>query len=396
MLISEDSEYDLTENNSFGMKDVAKADSEFVPRIYSKVTSKHEGNLIMSALSIECVLAVASLGSKGNTEKEIKKTFSLPSNPKSLSHGFSEVMKVLNTDQKESVTTEVSNHVYIRKGAKLLDDFEKNTNKIQKGIIKHVDFSNAAKTTQQINDQVKKDTKGKITNLFSEDSIDASTQLVFVNALYFKGKWKSEFNKRMTAEGEFYVSADKNVQADLMRTQGQYSVVDIKNVDARALQLPYKGDRFSMVVILPNDRDGFKKLEQDLSKIDFSKDIQFDKPSKTYQVTLPKFKIETSMGLVSALKELGIKDLFDAAKADLSGFTGSKGMFASALVQKAFIEVNEEGTEAAAATGMVVSSRSLSMPPSFICDHPFIFFIKDSKTGLILFTGRVMDPKSQE
>ena len=139
----------------------------------------------------------------------------------------------------------------------------------------------------------------------------------------------------------------------------------------------------------------WKKLEKDLPQIDFSKDNQFDKPRKTYQVTLPKFRIETSMELVTTLKELGIKDLFDPAKADLSGFTGSKGMFASALVQKAFIEVNEEGTEAAAATGMVVSSRSLSMPPSFICDHPFVFFIKDAETGLILFTGRVTDPKNQ-
>ena len=384
----------LAEKRSTGLKEIAASDNKFVPKIYSKVTSKLEGNVIMSALSVECLLAIACLGSKGNTEKKIKKALSLPSNHDSLSVGFSEAMKVLNTDEKESVTTKVSNHVYIPNDAKLLDDFEYNANKIQKGIIQNVDFSNAAKTTKQINDQVKKDTQGKIKNLFSEDSIDAKTQLVLVNALYFKGKWKTEFKKRMTEKGDFHVSASKKVRVDLMQTQGKYSTVEIKNADATALQLPYEDERFSMVVILPNQRYGIKKLEQDLTKIDFSKDIQFDKPTTTYQVALPKFKIETTMNLVQDLKDLGINDLFEAGKADLSGITGSKGMFASSLVQKAFIEVNEEGTEAAAATGIIMTSRMLSIPPSFICDHPFIFFIKDSKTGLILFNGRVMDPKN--
>jgi len=387
---------DLSEKKSFSLQHIAKAGSKLAPKLYSKVIAEKEGsNIIMSALSVECVLAVASLGAKGNTAKEIKKSFSLPSNDKLLSNGFREVMEVLNADQKESVSVEVSNHVYVSKHARLLDDFEQNANTIQKGIAENVDFSNAAKATKHINDQVKKDTKGKISKLFSEDSIDADTKLVLVNALYFKGKWKAEFNKKMTETNDFYVSSSKKVKTDLMRTQGQFSVVDIPNANARALQLPYKGNRFSMVIILPNERDGIKKLEQDISKMDFSKDIPFEKPHQTFHITLPKFKIETSMVLISALKELGVKDIFDRDRADLSGFTGRKGLYASMLLQKAFIEVNEEGTEAAAATVMVVSSRSLSVPPSFICDHPFVFFIKDFKTGLISFTGRVMDPSNK-
>jgi serpin B len=146
-----------------------------------------------------------------------------------------------------------------------------------------------------------------------------------------------------------------------------------------------------MVVILPNEKNGLGKLEKDLSKIQFSKAFKFDEPT-TYRVELPKFKIEAKFDLIEKLEKLGIKDLFNGKKADLSGFTGSKGLYASAMIQKAFIEVNEEGSEAAAATGMIVSSRSLSEPASFICDHPFLFFIRDSKTGLVLFMGRVLDP----
>ena len=384
----------MSERTSYGMKNIANANGKFTPKLYSEVTSKLEGkNLIMSSLSIECLLAVTMLGAKGNTAKEISKTFSFPSNNKLLTHGFRDVMKILDIDQKGSITTEVSNHIYVRKHLKLRNDFEKNVNNIQNGVIEKVDFSDSARAAKAINDQVKKDTKGKITKLFSKDAIEGNTELVLVNALYFKGKWKSEFNKDSTKEDDFYISKSNKVKADFMHARSQYSIVDIKNAKARALQLPYKGDRFSMVVILPNDRDGIEKLEQDITRINLSEDIQFEKPRKTYQITIPKFKIKSSMELIKTLKRLGVKDLFDPRSADLSGFSGSKSLYASTLLQKAFIEVNEEGTEAAAATGMVVSSRSMQpKPPTFVCDHPFIFYIKDSKTGLILFTGRIVNP----
>ena len=379
---------DLSENGGNEIQAIAKSDSVFAPKLYEEVITKTDGNVILSALSVESVLAIAFLGAKGNTEKEIKKTMSLPSN-KDLIKGFNKVSKSLKAD--DSVTTQIANHVYVKKGAKLLDSFKKDSEAIHKGIIQDIDFSNSAKATKSINKQVEKDTKGKIKDLFSSDSFDANTQLVLVNALYFKGKWNTQFDKKATEKGDFYVSSSKTVKADMMRQKARYSVLKLKGTKATALKLPYKGDRFHMVVILPDEKDGLDQLQKDLSKVKFSEDFKFEKPS-TYRVGLPKFKIETKIELIEKLRKLGIKDLFDIKKADLSGFTGSKGLYASALIQKAFIEVNEEGSEAAAATGMVVSSRSLNQPPSFVCDHPFIFFIKDSKTGIILFTGRVVNP----
>jgi len=391
---NEGGDSDLSERESFGMKNIANANGKFTPKLYSEVISKLEGkNVIMSSLSIECLLAVTMLGAKGNTAKEISKTFSFPPDHKLLTHGFRDVMKILDIDEKGSITTEVSNHIYVRKHLKLRNDFEKNVNHIQNGVIEKVDFSDSARAAKAINDQVKKDTKGKITELFSKDAITPNTELILVNALYFKGKWKSEFNKDSTKELDFHISKSKKVKADFMNAKSQYSIVNIKNAKAKALKLPYKGDRFSMVVILPDDKDGIKKLEHDITKINLSEDIQFEKPKKTYHISIPKFKIETSMKLVSTLNRLGVNDLFNSGSADLSGFSGSKGLYASNLVQKAFIEVNEEGTEAAAATGMIVTSRSMQpQPPAFVCDHPFIFYIKDFKTGLILFTGRIMNP----
>ena len=379
---------DLSENGVDEIKAIAKSDSVFAPKLYEGVITKTEGNVILSALSVESVLAIVFLGAKGNTAIEIKKTLSLPSN-ENLIQGFKKVSESLKSD--DSVTTQIANHVYVKKGSKLLDSFKKDSEGIEKGIIQDIDFSNAAEASKTINGQVEKDTRGKIKDLFSSDSFDSNTKLVLVNALYFKGKWNTEFDTKATEKGDFYVSSSKTVKADMMRQKAKYSVLRLKGTKAKALKLPYKGDRFHMVVILPDEKDGLDQLEKDLSKVKFSEDFKFEEPS-TYRIGLPKFKIEARFELVERLRKLGIKDLFDIKKADLSGFTGSKSLYASALIQKAFIEVNEEGSEAAAATGMVVSSRSLSQPASFDCDHPFIFFVKDSKNGIILFTGRVVDP----
>lgn len=388
---SEETPQKKTGKGTKGIQDIAKSNDILVPQLYSKVVSKCDGNVIMSALSLECVLAITFLGSKGETADQIKKTLSLPSK-KTLIQGFNNALDTLETNQKDSVTSRISNHVYTQKGYKLLSAFKKDSNKIKKGIIKETDFSNGKEAIKSINTDVEKETRGKIKDLFSADSFDATTRLVLVNALYFKGKWKTEFDKKQTKTGDFYVSSSKTVKAAMMKTKGKYSVLEPKGLEARAINLPYKGERFHMTIILPNKKNGLEKLEKDLLKFDFSKGLKFENP-RTYHIQIPKFKIESRFDLVDKLQSLGITDLFDKSKADLSGFTGNKDLFGSKMIQKAFIEVNEEGSEAAAATGLVASSRSLgSQPPIFLCDHPFVFLIKDSKTELILFTGRIVDP----
>ena len=370
---------------------IAKSDAIFVPQLYSKLISKGDKNVIMSALSVECVLAIAFLGAKGETATQIKKALSLPSK-KQLIQGFNQALDSLETNQKDSVTSHVANHVYIQTGYKLLRAFRKDSNSIKNGIIKEIDFSYSKEATESINTEVEKETRGKIKDLFSANSLDETTRLVLVNALYFKGNWKREFKKQQTKKGDFYVSSSKTVKGDMMKTKGKYSVLEPKGLDARAISLPYKGERFHMIIILPNEKNGLEKLEKDLLKFDFSKGFKFENP-RTYYIRIPKFEIESQFDLVDKLQNLGVKHLFDKSTADLSGFTGNKDLFGSKMIQKAFIAVNEEGSEAAAATGLVVSSRSLgSQPPTFDCDHPFVFFIKDSKTGLTLFTGRVVDP----
>ena len=226
-----------------------------------------------------------------------------------------------------------------------------------------------------------------------------------VNAIYFKGDWDVKFEKANTGLGDFHVSPTQRVQTDMMFSSGTYgilhSVKDLKGADA--LDMPYKGKRLSMIFLLPAiDRystySSLEDLEEAMSKVtDLNSILRFGQKIDV-EVRLPRFKLESQLDLVEPLKQLGMTDMFNVNKADFSGMTGgaNKGLFVSKVVQKAFVEVNEEGTEAAAATfadAVDYSDFHMEMePPTFTCDRPFMFLIRDNLTGMILFSGHVTDP----
>ena len=236
-------------------------------------------------------------------------------------------------------------------------------------------------------------------------SIDGNTKLVLVNATYFKGDWQFKFDKSKTQKGDFHVSPTKIVQTDMMHSKGEYrmlhSVIDLKG--ASALDMPYKGMCLSMIFLLPikhwdihtkrYKHSSLSDLEKAISKVtDLNSILTFGQKTNV-KVTLPRFKLESTIDLIKPLKQLGLTDMFDGRKADFSGMTGgTKSLYVSKAVQKAFVEVNEEGTEAAAATSIIFTSRSSRGPPEFRCDRPFMFLIRDNLTGMILFSGQVTDP----
>ena len=177
-----------------------------------------------------------------------------------------------------------------------------------------------------------------------------------------------------------------------MHKTSKYALCSPNGLDAQAIEMPYKGKRMSMIFILPNKKDGLSKLEADLNKFDSTTGFEFSREVEV-KVAIPKFKIESTHELNEPLQKLGLRHMFDGGKADLSGITGLRDLFVSKVIQKAFIEVNEEGAEAAAATGAVVMMKSMPIgKPTFICDHPFLFMIKDNLTGLVLFSGKVNHP----
>ena len=217
-------------------------------------------------------------------------------------------------------------------------------------------------------------TNDKIKELIKPGVLDAMTRLVLTNAIYFKGDWASQFDPDKTEEADFFITGRKTVKAELM-----YQKVDFKYAetdDMQILELPYKDDDLSMIVLLPKETGGMDRLEEGLTSANFSKWLKMLRERKTI-VYLPKFKLTCEYGLSGTLGKMGMPEAF-SGNADFSGMTGRRDLFISEVVHKAFVEVNEEGTEAAAATGIVMKMTAMPAPPPvFRADRPFVFMIKD-------------------
>jgi serpin B len=318
----------------------------------------------------------------------------------------------------------VANALWGQKGHQFLPEFLA-LNKASYGAgLETVDFAGDAEAARRtINAWVEKQTQDKIKDLMPPGTVSDLTRLVLTNAVYFKGRWAAPFDKKATEESPFQVSLQKKVQVPMMYLttylpfkQDNWSVEDEYSTETnnqtkfgfRALWLPYVDEKLladplykengiiaapqqqplSMIVFLPRRVDGLAELEQMLTSDKLQKWLEEFKIEEV-RVYLPKFKITAEFRLDGALQDLGVRSAFDAQAADFSGIDGAKGFCLGAAMHKAYVEVNEEGTEAAAASAV---SDMIGVPPTFKADHPFVFLIRDNRSGSILFLGRVANP----
>ncbi|HVS35535.1 MAG TPA: serpin family protein, partial [Gemmataceae bacterium] len=253
-----------------------------------------------------------------------------------------------------------------------------------------VDYVGATEQARQtINAWVEKQTNDKIKDLIPPGVLDPNTRLVLTNAIYFKGDWASQFKKDATKNAPFHLTADKTVDSPLMRQKARFGYFD--GGSFQALEMPYKNGDLSMVVLLPKKVDGLADLEKDLSADKLAGWIG-KLNQQEVNVTLPKFKTTQQLGMKNVLSKMGMPVAF-SDRADLSGIGGEPGdLYIQDVIHKAYVDVNEEGTEAAAATGVVVTTRAVIVAPEFRADHPFVFLIRDVRNGGILFLGRLADP----
>jgi serpin B len=221
--------------------------------------------------------------------------------------------------------------------------------------------------------------------------LNSLTRLVLTNAVYFKGDWAAQFDPQSTKDAPFHVSADDTIDVPMMFQKDEFRYAELDAI--QILELPYVGDDFSMLVLLPQDMDGLSALEAKLTPGNLDRWLSALRPRKV-DVYLPKFKMTSQFSLNGVLQDMGMSDAFDSDKADFSGMTGHKQLYITAVVHKAFVDVNEEGTEAAAATGVVMATKSVQVTPTFRADHPFVFLIRDNQSGSILFMGRLLNPSS--
>jgi len=371
--------------------------NEFSFDFYARV-KKGKGNIFISPYSISTALAMTYGGARGNTGAEMEKTLHFTLTQRQHA-AFGALIKDLNATEKNGkprgYQLSVANRLFGSKGYEFLQPFL-DLNKFEYGAeLERLDFTPpdpAEASRQRINGWVEEKTQKKITDLIPKSAVDGAS-LVLTNAIYFKGDWAEQFDKTATSNAVFHLTADKDVQAPLMRKTTDVKYME-KEGSFQAIELPYKNNELSMVVILPEKVDGLTDVENSLSA-DNLKAWLASMSQQDTAISLPKFKMTWGTeNIAGTLQTMGIKDAFRTS-ANFSGMTDHpEGLFIGAVFHKAFVDVNEEGTEAAAATAVVMGpGRPPHKPKVFTADRPFLFLIKENAGGAILFMGRVVDPR---
>jgi serpin B len=370
---------------------VVQGNTEFALALYRQLRSQ-EGNLFFSPYSISTALAMTYAGARGDTADEMAKALDFSLDQDRLHPAFAKLLADLNGDpKKRGYELSVANALWGQKNFGFLPDFLNLTRNNYGAGLQQVDFMGATEAARQtINAWVEKETRDKIKELLKPGVLTGDTRLVLTNAIYFKGLWANQFKKKITQVEEFHTAPGASVKAPLMRLTEHFKYLD--GGDFQALEMPYQGKDLSMVVLLPKKVDGLAGLEDKLTKENLTNWLA-RLGKREVRVALPRFKMTKEFSLKDALQALGMRQAFVPGGADFTGMSGSgRKLFISAVVHKAFVDVNEEGTEAAAATGVVVGLTSARIIPDFRADHPFVFVIRDTRSGSVLFMGRVTNP----
>lgn len=382
------------EKNKLDTETTVKGNTAFAIDLYEKLKGA-KGNLFFSPYSISTALAMTYAGARGNTENQMAQTLHFTLHQKQLHPAFASLEAGLNAVQERgNIQLNVANALWPQKGYVFLEEFLALTKEFYGVLITPVDYNGDREAARaKINAWVEGKTANKIKDLIGPGILDVLTRLVLVNAIYFKGNWASQFNEKQTTDAPFWLASGESIETPLMAQQRSFRYAGYEGL--QVLELPYIGDTLSMIVLLPNKIDGLVELESSLTVENLEKWIGHLWMTEV-QVFLPKFKLSSQFRLDGTLKSMGMRDAFDMNKADFSGMDGKENwLYIGAAIHKAFVEVNEEGTEAAAATAVLVLGKSISMPPPiFRTDHPFVFLIRDNPSGSILFFGRVVNPAS--
>ena len=371
-----------------------KDNNQFALELYGKLAAK-DGNLFLSPYSISTALAMTYAGAKGQTADQMAKTlhYTLPENK--LHSAFASLIKDQNgVGVKRAYKLNVANRLWGQIDSGFRPDYLQFVKKNYGAGLQEVDFVKATEPARQtINDWIDLETQGKIKDLIPQGAIDIDTRLVLTNAIHFKAAWLDEFFDVQTKKADFWTGAEMKTTAMMMHRKGEYTFVDGES--AQLLDLPYENNDLSMIVILPKQKNGLKELEKKLTSANLEAWL---KSKKLYEVDvkLPKFKFTAQFKLKQTLSDMGMPIAFSGG-ADFSGMCSGEKLAISDVIHKAFVDVHEKGTEAAAATAVIVRTLSAPVRPllptaNFHADHPFVFLIRDNRSGSILFAGRVVNP----
>lgn len=362
--------------------------SAFTFQMYQKVAEKEKGNIFFSPYSISSAMAMTYVGAANETQNQIASTLHFTKDTKALATSMGGLHQSLLSKNGKGLELSISNRVWVEQTYKVKCSYKRTLKKRFKTSFGKADFiGNFQLERVKINDAVATDTKSLIKDLIPQGGLSPITRLVLTNAIYFKGKWEKQFNPARTRKGDFYVDNSTTVSAQYMTSKEQYNYYEDETL--MAVELPYSND-ITMLVILPAEGTTISDLGKTLNQQKYQA-ITRELYSDEVSLMLPKFKSEASLNLSNTLKEMGMPIAF-TDDADFTGISNRNDLKITDVFHKAFIEVSEEGTEAAAATAVVVGVKSMPMTRTFKANRPFIYIIRDTKTGTPLFIGRLMNP----
>ena len=374
-----------------GVALIVKANNQFAVDLFARLRSRTKANIFFSPYSILTALSMTYEGARGRTAAEMESVLHIPKNPELRRSSFARVINQLN-QKGEGYTISTANALWVQQDYPFLKEYLTVVERYYGGKATGVDFVKAREEARQtINRWVERETEGKIKDLIPRGALSEMTRLVLTNAIYFKGDWAQKFDKKLTRKEEFQTDTGKKIQIPMMRLTGEKARFNYGRTEGvQILELPYEGDEFSMLILLP-EKGRLKELEQSVT-IEKLEKWREGVRNQRVDVYLPKFKLKTKYFLGKDLIAMGMPSAFGLAPTDFSGMDGTRNLFISKVIHQAYVEVDEEGTEAAAATGVVVEFTAVREVPVFRADHPFLFLIQHKKTGQILFFGRVGDP----
>ena len=379
---------DDTGSTPEGVQEVVNANNKFAFDLYSELVKSEKGNIFYSPYSISAALAIAYEGAKGQTADEIRSVFHFPENS-ILRPNFAAIYNEINKGYKD-YELRTGNALWVQQEYPLLEDYTSRVERYYGGKAANVDFvRETEKSRQTINSFIEEQTNNKIKDLIPRDFLDPATRLVLTNAIYFKGTWKWQFDPKDTREMEFKITPTNVVKVQMMYMKPDKASFNYADLgDLQILELPYKGEKISMLILLPTE--SLDSIEPPLTAEKLSEYKKQMQETKLDEIYLPKFEFNTKYFMKDALSNLGMPTAFDRSKADFSGMTTTEKIWIDSIIHQAYIKVDEKGTEAAAATaGMIIGATPRNV---FKADHPFVFIIQQKDTGNILFIGRVIDP----
>ncbi|CAH1260661.1 unnamed protein product [Diabrotica balteata] len=371
------------------LKSFVQGNDKFTVNTYQKLVKiSGDDNIIFSGLSAEVILSLLANGARGTTRKQLLQGLNLPHNIPNINKAYTKITSGLNINE-DAYTLKLANKIYLASDFSIRSEFNDVAVNSYDAEVENLDFSKSVKAANLMNSWVEEKTNNTIKNLIDPQTLNAFTKLVLINALYFSGQWENPFSAKKTTDKIFHSSPTKSKKIPTMYTEAYANYAYNQQLKAKFLELRFINGNISMTFVLPDEIDGLAAAEKNLGQYLASQEMKYARVA----ITLPKFKIETKIDFKPILKSLGVKNIFSNG-ADLTGISKERGLKVSSVLQKAFINVNEDGVEAAAATAVIIGQKSLVPPPPkfiFEADHPFYFYIRDWNTGITLFSGRFVN-----